>query len=139
MGTIFSYFRRERQKKLCMDIIDESDFSIHIQVHSERPAKSYKDLLDHLQITNPVLSYAYCKSIYLLYSPDKKHPYFRSNSVGEIISSITTDITRYCLTYNLCDPYYVEVEVIQESHEVAKAAIMQMIEKHLGYGYFYEN
>ncbi len=134
MGQLFSYFRSTQPKKLCDDLIDEVDFSLQITIHSQGAIPDYTKLLEHLQSTNPIVSYTYCKSVYLLYSPDIKFPFLRSNVAGEIISGIAAETTRCCLINKICDPYFVEVDIICVSHEQAKNDLRQLIKNNLYYG-----
>lgn len=134
MGGIYSYFYQDRRKKLCDDLIDDIDFSLQITIHTIGLTPKYIGLLEYLQATNPKLSYAYCKSIYLLYQPSTKTPTLRSNISGDIISGIAADVTRYCLTAGVCDPYYVEVDIISEPHESAKTTLLELIKNNAYYG-----
>jgi len=135
MGQIYS--RSPISKKLCDDILDDIDFSIYITIHSIGKFPDFTSLVDHLQSTSPTLSYFYCKSIYLLYDSKNKHPTFRSNISGEIISLLSSDITRYCLLNKICDPYCVEVEIVIEDFTTSKAKLLQDIENNAYYGSLY--
>lgn len=134
MGQAYSYFLTESKRKLCDDIIDDIDFTLHITIHSIGITPDYSKLLEYLQSTNPILSYWYCKSIYLLYSPKQKYLNLRSNVSGDIISTLSGDITRYCLLNRVCDPYCVEVDIIAEPHKTAREALLLLIKNNLYYG-----
>ncbi len=134
MGQIYSYLSDPSPKKLCDDLIDDIDFAIHITVHNLGKTPNYVSLLEYLQNTNPVLSYTYCKSIYLLYSPSRKFPFLRSNVSGDIISALAADVARYCLLNHICDPYFVEVDIIAEPHDAAKKKLAQLAIDHGCYG-----
>ena len=135
MGQIYS--RPPTIKKLCDDILDDMDFSINITIHSIGKFPDFSTLVDHLQATSPSLSYFYCKSIYLLYDYKHRHPTLRSNVSGEIISLISSDVTRYCIVNNICDPYSVEVDIIIEDYSIAKAKLISQIENNAYYGSLY--
>lgn len=134
MGQIYSYFLPESKRKLCDDIVDDIDFSLHVTIHNIGRTPDYSKLLAHLQSTNPVLSYWYCKSIYLLYSPKQKHANLRSNISGDIISTLSAEVTRYCLLNRVCDPYCVEIDIIAEPHKTARDALLLLIKNNLYYG-----
>jgi hypothetical protein len=129
MGQVFSYFLPAKKRKLCDDILTGEDFSIQIIIHSLDRLVNYSSLLDHLQSTNPVMSYVHYNSLYLLYSPEHKLPLLRSNISGDIISSVSAQISRYCVMNKICDPYYIEVVIIVEPHELAKSSLLKLIEK----------
>ncbi len=135
MGPLYS--QPETRKKLCDDIIEDTDFSIQITIHSLGKFPDFTELLGYLQSTAPSLSYSYCKSIYLLYDAKNKHPVLRSNVSGEIIALMASDVTRYCIVNNICDPYYVEVDLVVEDHQLAKAHLISLMENNLYYGHLY--
>jgi hypothetical protein len=124
-------------KKICDDILDDMDFSVQITIHSIGKFPDFTPLINHLQSTSPTLSYSYCKTIYLVYDVKNKHPTFRSNISGEIIALLASDVTRYCILNKICDPYYVEVDIMIEDYHMAKAKIMQLVENNLYYGKLY--
>lgn len=141
MGQIYSYFSHTKRDELCSDLID-NDFSISITIHyvprlDDANTIDLRKIVDYLQYTNPVISYAYCKSITLLYNPTIKHPNLRSNISGGIISEISCDITKYCITQDICDVYYVEVSVADTHYISAKRDLFQTIENNLYYGYLH--
>jgi hypothetical protein len=135
MGQIYS--RSPTSKKLCDDILDDLDFSINITIHSMGKFPNFSSLVDHLQSTSPSLSYFYCKSIYLLYDSKNRHPTLRSNVSGEIIALIASDVTRYCIVNNVCDPYCVEVDIVIEEYAIAKTKLISLIENNAYYGTLY--
>lgn len=134
MGQLYSYFLPESKRELCDDIVNDIDFALHITIRNIGKPPNYSVLLEHLQSTNPVLSYWYCKSIYLLYSPKQKHPNLRSNISGNIISTLSAEVTRYCLLNRVCDPYCVEVDILAEPHKTARDALLLLIKNNLYYG-----
>ncbi len=127
MGQVYAYFNTETKRKLCDDIVNDSDFSLKINIFCNEPAPDYSDLLTYLQLTNPVISYCYAKSIYLIYSPKKKAPFLRSNISGDIISILSADVTRYCILNEICDPYCVEVSIISDTLANATETLIQLI------------
>jgi hypothetical protein len=132
MGQLYSYFSPRRM--LCSDYLDDTDFSIQITIHTLGKNPDYMPLVDYLQATNPALSYTYCKSVYLLYSNAIKYPMLRSNISGEIISSVSADVTRYCILNNICDPYNVEVDIYVEPHYVARNKLVHLMKSHMYHG-----
>jgi len=135
MGPLYS--KMPVSKKICDDILDDMDFSVQITIHSIGKFPDFTPLINHLQSTSPTLSYSYCKTIYLVYDVKNKHPTFRSNISGEIIALLASDVTRYCILNKICDPYYVEVDIMIEDYHMAKAKIMQLVENNLYYGKLY--
>lgn len=134
MGQIYSYLTPKENTKLCEDFLDNCAFAVDITIHSMDKVASYADLLEYLNKTHPVLGYTYCKSIYLLYDYDQKYPRFRSNMSGDIISELSSDVTRFCITNNICDVYYVEVNICVEPHDTSKTKLLNMIETNAYYG-----
>ena len=53
MGQIYSYFLPESKRKLCDDIVDDIDFSLHVTIHNIGRTPDYTMLLEYLQSTNP--------------------------------------------------------------------------------------
>lgn len=137
MGHVYSYFLPDSKRKLCDDILDDLDFALHITLHNENTKIDYLPLLEHLQSTNPIFSYWNGKSIYLLYSPNQKHPHLRSNVSGDVISILAADVTRYCMINRIGDPYCVEVEIHVGNHYAAKNNLLELIRNNLYCGTLY--
>jgi hypothetical protein len=87
-----------------------------------------------LQKTGAALIYSYCKSIYLSYDRNKHETYLRSNITGDIISSIATDVTSYCIKNKICDPYLVEVELFKQSSDKSEKYILTLVKQHNYFG-----
>jgi len=130
MGTTLSYFYNT-EKKLCNEMItDEQIFLIKVLIRSSEILDNNIDnrlILDLLQKTNPYLSYMYNKLIYLLYDGSKKEWNFKSNISGDIISYITTEITKFCIKNNICEPNIIEVQIIIQPYNVALNEILNAI------------
>ena len=85
MGNLISnYLYKQKNIKLCNELIDNGDFMITVSIHTINPlSHSIVDaLLHYIQYTKPILSYMYRGSLYLLYSPSRKSPFLRSNVSG---------------------------------------------------------
>ncbi len=108
-----------------------------ITIHSNDRNVSYDLLIDHLQRTKPVLTYSYCKSIYLAYSTTEKATYLRSNVAGDIISSVACDVTSFCIKNKVCDPYLVEVELFKQPLSESKKYILDLVKRHNYFGRIY--
>jgi len=107
MGNLYSYYTNNR---ICDDYIGDKEFSIHIKIHS-MDLFNLSEITEYLQYLNPISSETKDKIIILRFNNAKKPILLRSDISGEIISNVVTDITKYCITNSLCDPYYVEASI----------------------------
>lgn len=129
MGLIQSYWKNNESIKLCDDIIDSQQFMIVISIYSMQSIPEYNVLLEYLQNTGCIASYNYLHKIYLLYDPAKSDVVLRSNRSGDIISGLSSDITRFCIVKKLCEPYYVEVDITIEPTTLTKEMLKIYIEQ----------
>lgn len=131
MGVMLSYLYGSAEKKLCNEIIsDEQTFLIKILIRcADVIEKNIDDLsiLDEMQKTAPWISYMHNKLIYLLYDGKKQSWNFKSNISGDIISNITSTITKYCIKNNLYEPYMIEVQIILQPYETSLNDILKVI------------
>lgn len=127
MGQVYSYFLHDSRRRLCDDLVDDLDFSLQITIYSIGSIPDYSALLEHLQLTNPVLSYWHRQCIYLLYSHKLKHPHLRSNVSGDIISTLSAEIAKYCIMNNICELNCVEIDIIVEPHQLAHKSLLHLI------------
>jgi hypothetical protein len=149
MGHVYSYLVTGNMdsllsNRLCNDVLsDTDDFLMVITIHSSElvgvnsTAHNYSCLVDHLQKTGVVLSYSYCKSIYLSYDRKKQETYLRSNVASDIISSVATDVTSYCIKNKICDPYLVEVELFKQPSNKSEEYILKLVKQHNYFGHIY--
>ena len=107
MGNLYSYNTNTR---ICDDYLGDKEFSIHIKIHS-CDALNLAEVAEYLQYLKPVSCISTDKIIILRFNGAKKPILLRSDISGEIISSVVTDITKYCINNSLCDPYYVEASI----------------------------
>ena len=110
MGNLYSYYTTNKQIKLCDEYIGDKEFNIHIKIHSF-DSFNLSEITEYLQYLNPINSETLDKTIILKFNGAKKDISMRSDLSGDIICSIATDITKYCITNSICDPYYVEVSI----------------------------
>jgi hypothetical protein len=118
-------------------MIEDIDFTIRITIHSSDKINGYAELLEHLQLTSPTVSYTYCKTLYLLYNPRVKQPVLRSNISGDIISSLASEITKFLIVSSICDVYLVEVEINIQNHEQSVVQLLEQIKTDNYFGYMH--
>jgi hypothetical protein len=114
-----SYFSKTKKNKLCEDIIeDHEDFAITINIYTMKPLSFCEPdiIMDYLQYTNPVLTYSHNNSIHLLYRPDKKLPFLRSNISGEIISYLSSELTIFLVKNNI-EPRMIDIHFLIEPYK----------------------
>jgi hypothetical protein len=131
------YWYSREPVKLCDDLVEDRDFLISISIHTINSHRDFSKIVDYLQQTGVSMSYTNGHSIYLLYSPSKQTPILRSNISGDIISSLSSEITRQCLIQKICDPHFVEVSITFMSYDYGKQYIFDFIEKNQYQGYMY--
>ena len=115
-----SYFSKTKKNKLCEDIIeDDEDFLITINMHVMKPLSFCEPdiIMDYLQYTNPVLTYSYNNTIYLLYRPARKSPFLRSNISGEIISYLSSELTIFLIKNNM-EPRMIDIHFLIEPYNI---------------------
>ena len=144
MGSTISYFyntgryvyksvfdKNGFDKKLCNEILfDNQTFLITIIIRcNDNIEKKIDDLsiLDIMQYTGPYISYMHNKLIYLLYDGSKQPWTFRSNISGDIISIITSDITKHCINNNLYEPYLIEIHINVQPYQTSLNEILKAI------------
>lgn len=117
-------------KKLCDELIDNNaDIVISISVFAANTSVDLIGLMNFLQRTHPVYSYTHNKKIILIYSPKNKPTRLRSNVSGEIISSITHEVTKYLINYRVCDPYSIEVSISLEDSNTSLKSLLDEIKE----------
>lgn len=119
---------QDTPRKLCDDLVDdETDFVVNIWVYAAVTPIDLRSTMEHLQHTHPLYSYTCNKNITLIYSSGKKPVRLRSNVSGEIISSLTYEVTNYLLKNRICDPYAVEVSISTEKSDLALKKLLEYI------------
>lgn len=122
MGGYYSAASR----KLGADIISDSDdLVIDITIHTANHSPNLIPIMDYLQRTRPMLSYCYCKTIYLLYCSKRHH--LATNITGDLISMLASEITAYAINNHICDPYYVEISISRTPFELARSQLLTII------------
>jgi hypothetical protein len=109
MGNLYSFYSSKPLcQKICDDYVGDKCFYMHIKVHSE-DTFNISEISEYLQYLKPISISTMDKTIILhINGADLRT---RSDISGEIIGSISTDITKYCIINSICIPYYVEVSI----------------------------
>lgn len=140
MGHLYSsLFISQQPIKLCDDCVPGDTFMASITIHSDGkmpPADALSKVAEYLNHTRPVATYAFCKTIHLLYNNSIKYPLLRSNVTGEMISGIASDVVRFCIKNEICDPYYVEVVLTAIPFSEGLEQIKSQFEQNNQLGYY---
>jgi hypothetical protein len=121
------------------DVLADTDLTINIRIHAYQPPspETNKQILEYLQHTHPVVSYAHGYFITLLYKPDIRTPFIRSNVVRDLISYMSSELAVYLVKETEVDPRMIDIRVEQEAYTLAMTALLNTIKENQYKGVVY--
>lgn len=137
MGNYFlSGHSKQHTTKLYNTLLDtDEDFLIAIDCYTNLTLteEQLRGIVNYLQYTKPVLTYAHRTTIYLLYQPSKQSVFLRSNVLSEIVSYLSSELTIQ-LMRNSIEPRMINICVSSGAYEVLLDNLKKIItrDKYLG-------